>query len=71
MSNMTNKLIASPILALRTKYAVYDAVFKHLMENYFIETLIGEKVTEIAVAPLQPDLSRRRKETRNSKLKNF
>ncbi|MCL2074003.1 MAG: hypothetical protein FWH18_08785 [Marinilabiliaceae bacterium] len=35
---------------------IYDTVFKYLMENrrvarFFIETLIGEKITEIAVIP--------------------
>ena len=35
---------------------IYDTVFKYLMENrrvarFFIETLIGEKITEIAVVP--------------------
>ena len=35
---------------------IYDTVFKYLMENrrvvrFFIETLIGEQVTEIAVVP--------------------
>ena len=60
-NKFNNKLVAEQkkqnmAQGIKIANPIYDTVFKYLMENkriarFFIETLIGEKVTEIAVIP--------------------
>ena len=50
------KNVATRPHGIKIANPIYDTVFKYLMENrrvarFFIETLIGEQVTEIAVVP--------------------
>ena len=56
MYNEWRKNIPTHAHGIKIAIPIYDTVFKHLMENkriarFFIETLINEKVTEIAVIP--------------------
>ena len=72
----SEKNIPTQTNGIKIANPIYDTVFKYLMENkrvarFFIETLIGEKVTEIAVVPQEYVYKKaiRKKEKETEKVK--